>query len=236
MAKEMITSKAYPNFSYEKGMYGDVDVEVFDTGMCPTCEDELDQFEAATRIAPITLDDGRKIMVCRDCYLDWLREKIFEDEGNGKAGLKRFYHMCEKSHYIKYLIDDWKTLLDELPEMWLGWIWDSLESNLIHDFKWFWIPAWDYINENNIKVMSDEDIEYWESLPDEITIYRGGGHEDGLCWTLDKEKAEWFSTRFHDEDDANVWVRTVKKSDCAAYHSGRGESEVIYLELAREGV
>ena len=61
-----------------------------------------------------------------------------------------------------------------------------------------------------------------------VTIYRGVGSEeyrDGISWTLDREKAEWFATRF--TEDGVVYSAKVKSNDILYYISDRGEKEVI---------
>lgn len=58
--------------------------------------------------------------------------------------------------------------------------------------KWF-------KNANKKVLMSEEEYEVYQSLPDKFTVYRGvadGGSPNGLSWTKNKNKAEWFSHRF----------------------------------------
>lgn len=47
--------------------------------------------------------------------------------------------------------------------------------------------------------MSKEEVEKFKNLPDKITCYRGVYHpqfRDGMSFTLDKDKAQWFANRF----------------------------------------
>lgn len=69
---------------------------------------------------------------------------------------------------------------------------------------------------------------YVSDLSGVVTIYRGVGSEkyrDGISWTLDREKAEWFATRF--TEDGVVYSAKVKSNDILYYISDRGEKEVI---------
>lgn len=68
-----------------------------------------------------------------------------------------------------------------------------------------------------------------------LTIYRGvsySGRPDGLSWTLSKDKACWFASRFKGKN-AKVYKMTIdlynkNESDAIlAYFSGRNEDEVV---------
>lgn len=66
------------------------------------------------------------------------------------------------------------------------------------------------------------------SLPEKVKIYRGLGSKsrrDGISWTLSKEKAEWFATRF--KDNGEVLTAEANKSDILAFLNGRNEQEII---------
>ena len=59
------------------------------------------------------------------------------------------------------------------------------------------------------------------------TVYRGIGtesRENGISWTLDKEKATWFARRF---SEGYVIQGTVEKKDILAFFNDRKEKEVI---------
>lgn len=87
-------------------------------------------------------------------------------------------------------------------------------------------------------LMSENELEVFNGLPDEVTIYRGvtSNNLDGveaLSWSLSPEKAEWFATRFS-SIKGRVYSATISKNDIFAYFGLRGEQEVIvnpdYLE------
>jgi hypothetical protein len=79
-------------------------------------------------------------------------------------------------------------------------------------------------------MMTDEDKQAFNALPEVVTVYRGcqkGLNENGLSWTTDKDKAEFFAHRFRKQ--GIILKRQVRKSEIVAMLTGRGESEVIVL-------
>lgn len=78
-------------------------------------------------------------------------------------------------------------------------------------------------------LMNNEELEIYNSLPDEFTIYRGVGRKSkrtGISWTRNKEIAEWFMNRWEDEG-GYMLMATVKKENCLAYINARNEEEII---------
>lgn len=130
--------------------------------------------------------------------------------------------------YIKYCAD---YLGDkELGEA-LGFIWNSIENisgdvnvssrELVKMFK----------KADKQSLMSPEDYAVYESLPEEIVVYRGvtdfnKKYTKAMSWTLDKEKAKWFADRYQ-TGTGEVWGKTVPKKKVFAYFGGRNESEVV---------
>lgn len=71
-------------------------------------------------------------------------------------------------------------------------------------------------------------LKYISDLPETTTIYRGVGSEkyrNGISWTLDKDKAKWFSTRF--SKSGILYSAQVKNKDILYYISERNEKEII---------
>lgn len=71
-------------------------------------------------------------------------------------------------------------------------------------------------------------LDYVSDLSGVVSIYRGVGSEkyrDGISWTTDKSKAEWFASRF--TEDGIVYSAKVKSKDILYYISERGEEEII---------
>jgi hypothetical protein len=90
------------------------------------------------------------------------------------------------------------------------------------------------------KLMSKRELNYLQSLPEEITIYRGmtikefESGEFGVSWTLKREKGEFFMKTYGRNFDTNhiskmVHELTINKDDIISYYGERKEFEVIYI-------
>ena len=83
-------------------------------------------------------------------------------------------------------------------------------------------------------LMSEDELEKYNSFEDEVTIYRGvtpiNKHiKTAISWTLDKSVAQKFSERFKVDNDENygeVWEKKVPKERIICYWDS-GEKEVI---------
>lgn len=79
------------------------------------------------------------------------------------------------------------------------------------------------------------DEEFYNSLPDVVTVYRGTSCEEsenkryGVSWTTDYRVAEFFAYRFK-QPHRCILSAEVKKDDVMAATTGRSESEVIIME------
>lgn len=79
------------------------------------------------------------------------------------------------------------------------------------------------------KLMSEEELEAFNNLPDKFTVYRGMGDKsskDGISYTIDKDKAQWFANR-PPSKHGYVLTGTAKKEDVLAFFTRRDESEVL---------
>lgn len=123
---------------------------------------------------------------------------------------------------IEHLLDDkeyWKLL---------GQIWVDTEN------AWANLKLWKKFFSSKRAFRDylmdwDEQLAH-QSLADVVTVYRGcekGVNEDGISWTLKKEKAEWFATRF--SKVGKVLEMRIKKERIIAVFTGRNEFEVIIL-------
>lgn len=80
------------------------------------------------------------------------------------------------------------------------------------------------------KVMNKSNLNHYESLPDEITIFRGV-HEDspsnikGFSWSLNPEVANVFAYRYGCK--GNIYRASIKKEDVFFYVGDREEEELI---------
>lgn len=79
-------------------------------------------------------------------------------------------------------------------------------------------------------LMTEEELTVLRSLDDPVTVYRGVtpyNENDllALSWTLNRDKAEWFAKRFH--EDGRVYEAEISKEHILAYFSRRGEEETV---------
>ena len=75
--------------------------------------------------------------------------------------------------------------------------------------------------------MYDDEYEIYKNLPDTFTVYRGvtpEGNPDGMSWTREYDKAEWFSNLF---GKGYILEGTASKKDVLAFFSRRREEEVV---------
>ena len=136
-------------------------------------------------------------------------------------------------HERPYRLDAFTLIQSKLSDTqyWslLSDIWTDTEN------QWQGLNKWKQLLSSNRPsrhyLMNEEEFNLLQSLPDEVTIYRGcqaGINENGLSWTLNKKKAEFFANRFGKE--GIILERKIPKSNIIAFLNGRGESEVIWEE------
>lgn len=90
-------------------------------------------------------------------------------------------------------------------------------------------------------ISTDEERELFESLPDEVTVYRGcflneQNRKQGfnLSWTLSREVAEFFAHRFN-QAGRGVFEATISKSRILGLFLDREEAEVLIDIKGHEG-
>jgi len=136
-------------------------------------------------------------------------------------------------HERPYRLDAFTLIQSKLSDTqyWslLSDIWTDTEN------QWQGLNKWKQLLSSNRPsrhyLMNEEEFNLLQSLSDEVTIYRGcqaGINENGLSWTLNKKKAEFFANRFGKE--GIILERKIPKSNIIAFLNGRGESEVIWEE------
>jgi hypothetical protein len=80
-------------------------------------------------------------------------------------------------------------------------------------------------------LMSSEEFEAFEALPDEIMIYRGcyASNKWGLSWSLEREIAAGFPMlhRYRQEGQPLLVKANARKSEVLALKLGRDEAEII---------
>lgn len=110
----------------------------------------------------------------------------------------------------------------------LAAIWTDTENQWAYRQEWIDLLT---SRTNAFLMMSREDLDTFNSLPEQIQIHRGfepGVNEDGLSWTLDITRAEFFAKRF--KKTGEVKTITINKSDAIAYLNTRNEAEIIHIK------
>ena len=138
----------------------------------------------------------------------WLHERPYRIEA-----FQEIQHLLSDTAYWKLLADIWTDTENQ---------WQNYEE---------WKELIGSERGSRHYLMDEEDDQILRSLPDEVTIYRGCQkriNENGLSWTLDKSKAEFFAKRLG--KNGIILEKKISKSDIIAVFTSRGESEIIFLE------
>lgn len=137
-------------------------------------------------------------------------------------------------HERPYRIGAFMEIQDKLSdkEYWetVNSIWTDSEN--IHQNKRTWKTLLKSSRKCKQSFMSDEDLKFFNELPETITVYRGcveGLNEKGYSYTTEREQAEWFANRFSN-GEPKVIELTVKKKDVFAYTNSRSENEIIIIK------
>ncbi len=153
------------------------------------------------------------------------------------ARLERKFSPYVFLHERPYRLDALTKLLDDdlLYDPAVYW---PLVAQVWIDSENIWqnIEQWNYIwtaMSDSLLAMSDADRESFLAMKNMITVYRGldsRGTREGMSWTTDRKKAEWFSKRFSSQDRTPVVLTaSVAKRDVLAYFTNRGENEIVVL-------
>lgn len=139
--------------------------------------------------------------------------------------------MLNKPYILTFISYIESMLSDEELGVILGTFWTAIENitgdsnvNGMEIVKWF-------KRADKKSLMNEEELLVYESLPEEVTVYRGvtsynRKKEKALSWTLDYEKAVWFANRFS-TGTGEVLTMTVPKKRILCYFDGGSEQEAI---------
>lgn len=142
----------------------------------------------------------------------------------------RFIFLHERPYRVNAFLEIEKRLSDE--EYWGLLSRISVDSENIWQNKRTWGKLLSSGRNKSEKFMSKDEIEVFSYLPDELTVYRGyvvGKNPVGWSYTLKKEKANWFASRFS-KKNGKVKTIMVKKINILAIKIGRNEEEIVLRE------
>lgn len=157
-----------------------------------------------------------------DIVRDFYTEKI-----QAVSSLDTFFCIIRKPYYLAFLkyakpflsVSDFSHMLgeawtlEEMPN-------DDVNVSVSQAVRWFRSADKKFL-------MNDSEYQAYQNLPDILTVYRGvtpGHNPDGLSWTSDIEKAQWFANRF---GSGYLLKGTARKKDVLAYFGRRREEEVV---------
>ncbi|MCG3884133.1 hypothetical protein I3271_05485 [Photobacterium leiognathi] len=145
------------------------------------------------------------------------RTKIIMDL-ESKGDYASILHLVERPFRLEYAIKYLHLVSDF--EYWdiVDYVWTDSENPSVN------LDLWERIFSNRKYSNPSLKSKTVNTLPKEVTIYRGGNHK-GLSWTLDKSQAEWFAKRF--DSNQTVMIATVNKADILHYTDSRGEQEIV---------
>lgn len=115
----------------------------------------------------------------------------------------------------------------------LGGFWSRIEQiSLDKSVTGREIISW-YRRADNKTLMDEEDRVFFDSLPEEVTVYRGVTKHNrrktkAFSWSVDKRIAEWFAKRF-DTGTGEVWTLTVPKERILCYYGGSEKEAIVNL-------
>jgi len=156
-----------------------------------------------------------------------VKKKLVKEALDDKK-YKSYVWLHERPYRLQAFGDIQEFLSNQ--EYWslLASIWTDTENAWAHLDLWREFFSSDRANREWLMDW-DEQMAY-EGLGETVTVYRGyqpGLNKDGISWTVNREKAEWFATRFGKK--GKVLEKQVSKRDIIAVFTGRNEYEVVIL-------
>lgn len=147
--------------------------------------------------------------------------------GSSRTLMQFFVHINKPYRLLLLrLISEMMDLNGEYEEI-LKYAWTSTEfphQSRITDL----IDMFDRADQ--AKLMDGNDRQQFDALPEEIEVYRGlqdgRAKRNGLSWTVDRNVAIWFATRWK-SPDARLCAGIILKSNVYMYNDGRKEKEVV---------
>jgi len=138
-----------------------------------------------------------------------------------------FFFLHERPYRLNAFTEIEEYMTDSQYWKLLGEIW--IDSENIWQNKPIWLDLLRSKRREKDEFMDSDSLKKYKSLPAMVTAYRGHQtkNKTGISYTLNKKKAEWFSTRL--SKSGKVEAVTVHKKKIFAYLGGRNEQEVIIL-------
>lgn len=155
------------------------------------------------------------------------------EKARAEGNLHSYIALHERPYRLNALYEClFEDDFDHSAEYWpaVHWVWSDSEN--IHQNWNEWREVWE-ARGGSIEALDADDRAAFEALPDEVEVWRGidasVGNPEGMSWSLDREKAQWFANRWSSKSghEAALYRAKVAKRDILAVFMGRGESEVV---------
>lgn len=161
-----------------------------------------------------------------------IAKKVWEDNIKRANSIMQVYAFMRKSYRLTFLkyIEPYlskKDMAELLADAWVSSENPNQDVNVSIPMLTKWFRKAD-----KRSLMVSEDYKVYTDLEPEFVVYRGvavGRNPDGLSWTMNYDKAEWFANRFtsHGQEAGYVFKAIAKKEDVLAYFNTRGEEEIV---------
>ena len=197
-------------------------------------------YEQGSQLA-LTIFDG-KLAYPKDwfhIYKLYVDDKTVSKEILDYYNLKRFgIEEITNAHWYSMIANIW--LMAESPS-----------KHFLDSFYPFMRPSPYYAEEDPVVIcrdsdmnfmMNNDELEIFNNLPDKFKVYRGINesgteniaYDEGISWTLSKEKAKWFATRFTENKKPKVLELEVHKNTPYPKNKGDNPKAVAYLNGRKE--
>lgn len=142
-----------------------------------------------------------------------------------------FYRMLPKYHlaYLKFA-KPYMSKSDFEERLAMAWITSENPNQDVNVSIGKFIQWFKAADKSNL--MTAAELEYYNALPEVITVYRGiavgRAEKQGLSWTCNYNTAEWFANRFNYGDKKGYVIKgQIAKADVFAYFNRRNEDELV---------
>ena len=197
-------------------------------------------YEQGSQLA-LTIFDG-KLAYPKDWFHIY---KLYVDDKTVSKEIVDYYNL--KRYGIEEITNaHWYSMIANIWQMT-----ESPSKHILDSFYTFMRPSPYYAEEDPAIIcrdsdmyfmMSNEELEVFNNLPDKFTVYRGItetdteniAYDEGLSWTLSEEKAKWFSTRFAKNKKSKVLELEVHKNTPYPAKKGDKPKAVAYLNDREE--
>jgi hypothetical protein len=165
------------------------------------------------------------------------QQRTARSKARANGDWEEYVFLHTRPYRLDALVAATKYGLKEKPsEFWelLGRVWIDTENAHQHPKKWR--QLWTETTEGRRACMSDEDLRIFDSLPEQIEVWRGTSHKRGhagLSWTRDREMAVFFARRLCYGSRVPLLAKgIVNKIDVLAYFGERDEQEIVSMKVS----